>query len=169
MAESCPYIQKITIATYTQETVMSAFTPGLIRDILKMGISPLTQFIWTYVTTAITLCCRVKTAFESWSSLDSIWTLEQFFAMRAQKTRPNSLDMSCLATSTKRSLVSVDNIVSNLSVLLSLCCAASLFHSFRHNIVNLFFTVSACDVQHLGNVLIWPNVNEAFHFVTAPS
>lgn len=79
---------------------------------------------------------RVKIEYESWSSLDSIWTLEQFFAMRAQKTRPNSLDMFCLATSTKRSLVSVDNIVSYLSVLLYPCCTVCRrMHSFTFSFV----------------------------------
>lgn len=74
----------------------------------------------------------------------------------------DSLDICYLATGAKRLLVSTDNMVSYLYVLLSSCDTAG--QSVLP--LSLCFCVWC---HHLGNALICPNVDEAFHLLAAPS
>ncbi len=58
-------------------------------------------------------------------------------------------------------------LLSFLALMFDRAFIAPLFHSFTHDFIN--FRVFVCGVQHLGNLFICPNVDEAFHLLTAPS
>lgn len=75
--------------------------------------------------------------------------------------------MRCLATGTKRSLVTVDNMVSFRYVLLSLCDTDGAFITPLCQTF-LYTSLFSCVVsQHLGNVFNCPKVNEASHHLAA--
>lgn len=114
---------------------------------------PLAWFIWTYVNAAITKRNNswVKITWKRCSQLHRSQTLERFFYSENTTdpaTRTNCLDMFCLATDAKRSLVFMGSILSYLYVLLS-------SHSMDGHSVHIpsliftNFTLSVCGAQHL--------------------
>lgn len=92
-----------------------AVTPDSIGDVvLKHGdVSPVAQFVWTYVNTTVAQ------------------------PGRDPPTGTNSLNLFCLATDAKISLVKMDHMVSYLYLLRGTGWMAHLFNLFTHDFINL--------------------------------
>lgn len=147
-----------------QNSVRMFSTPGLIRDVPKQGgISSVAQFVWTYENTKITLWYGTKElSWDKWGDLCSIlfepWS--DLLAVRTQlpgngchkstyKSWPRTFMDSCLRVA-----------------LFNRAFAAPLFQpSLTILWTSLFFALS----QHLGNVFICQNVDEAFHLLAVAS
>lgn len=152
--------------TIKQEQFKGALTPDWLETLRNKGA----RFVWTYMNATIALWYRTKQ--NSRGRLEEVvsaWFHSKTRRIRLQSehNRPsnqtNNLEMGCLATSSKTSLVRMNNT--------ALYFYASLLSrgSVRQSIYSRFFKINSfvSGGQHLGNVSVCPNADEAFHLLAA--
>lgn len=116
---------------------------------------------------------RAEITWQRWSQFDSIRTLKLFVCSEnTTAQQPEQIALICAAwqqvpkhcLSKKQSMVSYFYVLSTVLALFSRAFRPSLFF-VPSAFIN--FTLYMCGVQHLGNVLISPNVNESMRLFTS--